>query len=110
HGPSIGLTATGRVNFETDTIDLRGTVVPAYAVNSFLGKIPLLGDILVGGEGEGMFAATYHARGPMADPELSVNPLAALAPGFLRGLFDILQGGEPSPPPITALPEQGTSK
>lgn len=110
HGPSIGVTATGKVDFKKDVLDIRGTVVPAYAVNSFLSNIPLIGDLLVGGKGEGMFAATYHARGPIDDPELSVNPLSALAPGFLRGLFEILGGGETAPPPITALPDPGSSK
>jgi hypothetical protein len=28
----------------------------------------------------------------MDDPQVSVNPLAALTPGFLRGLFGIGQG------------------
>ena len=28
----------------------------------------------------------------MDDPEVSVNPLSALAPGFLRGLFEIDAG------------------
>ena len=30
-------------------------------------------------------------RGPLADPNVSVNPLAALTPGFLRGIFGIGQ-------------------
>jgi hypothetical protein len=110
HGPTIGLTAAGTVNFDADTIDLKGTVVPAYAINNFLSKIPLLGEILTGGEGEGMFAATYHARGPMADPELSVNPLSVLTPGFLRGVFDIFDSSGAPPPEIKALPDSGTAK
>ena len=52
-----------------------------------------IGRILTGGEGEGLFAATYRAEGPLDDPKVSVNPLAALAPGFLRGLFGIFEGG-----------------
>jgi hypothetical protein len=66
--------------------------VPAYVVSQVIGEIPLIGRILTGGEGEGLFAATYRAKGPLDDPQVSVNPLAALAPGFLRGLFNIFDG------------------
>jgi hypothetical protein len=32
--------------------------------------------------------------GPLEDPVISVNPLSALAPGFLRNLFDVIGGGD----------------
>jgi hypothetical protein len=92
HGPSIGLTGTGNADFDKNTVDISGTVVPAYALNSILGNIPVIGDLLQGGKGEGMFAATYHASGSLDEPRITVNPLAALTPGFLRGLFDIFSG------------------
>jgi hypothetical protein len=110
HGPSIGLTATGYVDFDQHNVDMEGTIVPAYALNSIVNDIPIIGFILTGGEGEGMFAATYHATGPLEEPKISVNPLAALAPGFLRGLFNIFDDDGEAPPPVTALPEMGTTK
>lgn len=87
YGPSLGLTAKGSLDFERDETSIQGTIVPAYTVNRILGEIPLLGPLLTGGEGEGVFAATYKATGPIGEPEVSVNSLAALAPGFLRNLF-----------------------
>jgi hypothetical protein len=92
HGPSIGLTGSGNADFDANTVDISGTVVPAYALNSILGNIPVIGDLLQGGKGEGIFAATYHASGSLDEPRISVNPLAALTPGFLRNLFDIFSG------------------
>ncbi|HEX9446924.1 MAG TPA: AsmA-like C-terminal region-containing protein, partial [Dongiaceae bacterium] len=86
-GPSIGLTAAGTVDLDKNQINVHGTVVPAYAFNSILGNIPVIGNILQGGEGQGLFAATYQVSGPLAEPKIDVNPWAALAPGFLRGLF-----------------------
>lgn len=87
-GPSLGLTGEGTVDLGTDRLDLRGTVVPAYALNSLLGKLPLVGGLLSGFEaGGGLFAATYSVQGALDAPEVSVNPLSALAPGFLRNLF-----------------------
>ena len=110
HGPSIGLTATGYVDFDHHNVDMKGTVVPAYALNGILNDIPIIGFVLTGGEGQGMFAVTYHATGPLEQPEISVNPLAALTPGFLRGVFDIFDSSGEPPPPPTALPDAGTNK
>lgn len=102
-GASLGFTAKGRIDRRNDTIDLEGTIVPAYILNSLLGYIPLIGRLFSPEQGGGLFAATYRVRGPLSDPEASVNPLAALTPGFLRGLFGIFesgaqQGGTPQPP------------
>ena len=86
-GSSLGITANGVVDIAGETIDLNGTLVPAFAVNSLLGRIPVIGDILVGGRGGGIFAANYRVEGPLADPRVSINPLSTIAPGFLRNLF-----------------------
>jgi hypothetical protein len=104
HGPSVGVTADGWIDTEKDRIALKGTLVPAYAINSILSNIPLIGTILQGGKGEGIFAATFAATGRLSEPDFSYNPLAALAPGFLRGLFEI---GDPTDTPreATEVPE-----
>jgi hypothetical protein len=88
YGPSLGLTATGYLDYDTDKIEIRGTVVPAYALNSLIGQIPIVGYLLTGGEGGGIFAVVYNATGRLSQPTIVVNPLSALAPGFLRGIFD----------------------
>jgi uncharacterized protein YhdP len=103
YGASIGITARGKVDLEAETLDLSGTIVPAYAVNSILGNIPILGDLLAGERGGGIFAANYTARGGTAEPEMRINPLSTLAPGFLRRLFGGL-GGAPSQTPPGADP------
>lgn len=103
YGPSLGFTAKGTADLAKKTLAIEGTIVPAYLFNSLLGHIPLIGRIFSPERGGGVFAATYRVRGPFADPEVSVNPLAALTPGFLRGLFGFLDPGEggaaPAPPP-----------
>ena len=86
-GSSIGITTEGTLNLQNDSADLGGALLPAYTLTRILGQIPLLGPILTGGENEGMFAATYSVKGALADPNVSVNPLSALAPGLLRKVF-----------------------
>lgn len=89
-GLSLGFTASGTVDLAADEMDLEGTIIPAYAVNSVLGHIPLLGYVLTGGgKGGGVFAATYAMRGRLDDPNVSVNPLAVLTPGILRQVFNV---------------------
>lgn len=103
YGAALGLTAKGQIDFDEDEIDLTGVVVPAYSINNFLSKIPLLGTLLTGGEGEGLFAVVYNVEGAVDDPEVSVNPLSALTPGFLRNIFT---AGQPGDEPPQALPDR----
>lgn len=97
-GASIGFTASGTVYTHADVVNIEGTVVPAYAINSLFGKIPLLGNILAGNEdGGGVFAANFSISGPIEDPNTTVNPLSALTPGILRNLFGAFRADEPAP-------------
>ncbi|MBO34119.1 MAG: hypothetical protein CMM74_14280 [Rhodospirillaceae bacterium] len=93
-GLSLGFTASGKIYTNAEVVDLKGTVVPAYAINAafgVMGKIPILGPIFTGEEkGGGVFAATYTLTGPIEDPELSMNPLTVLAPGIFRKLFGLI--------------------
>lgn len=86
-GSTLGITAKGAVYISDETADLSGTVVPAYTINSALGNIPIVGKFLTGGKNEGIFAANYVVKGRLENPRVSVNPLSALAPGFLRNLI-----------------------
>ena len=36
----------------------------------------------------GLFGLNYKINGSTNDPNLTVDPLSALAPGFLRKIFD----------------------
>lgn len=91
--PSLGFTARGRIDLANRLAYVQGTIVPAYFFNSMLGRIPVLGSLFSPEKGGGVFAATYNVQGRLDDPSVTLNPLAALTPGFLRGLFGILPGG-----------------
>lgn len=85
-GASLGLSFEGDINMMRQTLDLDGTIVPVSGLNKMVSGIPILGQILSGG-GDAMFAATYKVKGPAKAPTTTVNPLAVLAPGFLRTIF-----------------------
>jgi Protein of unknown function/AsmA-like C-terminal region len=96
YGGALGVTANGLLELGRHRLDIQGTIVPAYTLNSLIGNVPVLGSLLLGGQGQGLFAANYRATGPAADPQLRVNPLSALTPGFLRRLFQPNFGIPPS--------------
>ncbi|WP_417318164.1 AsmA-like C-terminal domain-containing protein [Emcibacter sp.] len=91
-GSSIGVNMSGTVDQSYNEVDIEGTIVPAYGLNSLFSNIPIVGTILTGGKDQGIFAATFEMTGTMQETEISVNPLAALAPGILRNIFSALGG------------------
>ncbi len=87
-GAILGASGRGVINTKTNALNIEGTLIPIYAVNSIVGNIPLLGKILVGRKGEGIFGVTFSLRGTTAKPAFSINPVSVLAPGFLRQFFE----------------------
>jgi hypothetical protein len=57
-------------------------------MNSMLGGVPVIGDLFVGREGEGIFSLTYSVRGTTDKAQVAVNPLSAVTPGILRRIFE----------------------
>jgi uncharacterized protein YhdP len=92
-GPQIGLSFNGMVDFARDRISLSGTYVPAYGLNNAFAQIPLLGTILGGGRNEGLLAITFGVSGRASQPDVSINPLSAVAPGILRRIFEFRNDG-----------------
>lgn len=86
-GADLGLTFDGRIEIDAERLDLAGTLAPMNAINSIVGAIPLIGDILTGGNSGGLIAFTYAVTGSFGDPTVSVNPLSVLAPGIVRRLL-----------------------
>ena len=84
-GTAVGLTFDGTFDQATEELDLKGTIIPVSEVNKIIKSIPVLGEILTGGSG--VIAATYTVEGSAEDPDLSMNPLSVLAPGFLRKIL-----------------------
>ncbi len=91
---SLGFTVEGKLDRIARTYTLKGNVIPARFINSILNNIPLIGPLISGGEGEGLFAVAYTVTGTFDKPEIALNPLTALAPGFIRKIFQSLGSDE----------------
>ncbi|SJZ55199.1 AsmA-like C-terminal region [Enhydrobacter aerosaccus] len=87
-GQSIGLTTSGYLDLANDTARLRGLVVPGFALNNLLSNVPLLGPLITGGKGAGIFAISYRLEGPFDDLKSDINMMSAVTPGALRELFN----------------------
>ncbi|MBC8051205.1 MAG: hypothetical protein H7X92_13830 [Chitinophagales bacterium] len=98
NGPLLGATIRGRIDFTRDTINLSGVYVPLYGINAALNGIPLLGDLLNGPRGEGIFGITFAVQGTQSKPDVVVNPMSLITPGFLRGIMEF----DHTPPRIIA--------
>ena len=96
-GFSLGGTVKGDINLNNDKINLEGVIVPAYAINSLINKIPIVGQIITGIEGEGLIGVNYKAKGTIDKPAYNINPLSILTPGIIRNIFDIFKIDESKP-------------
>lgn len=94
-GPSMGISMDGVYDTATDTIAMEGVISPLYLING-IGAI-------ISKRGEGVFGFNYGLRGQVDAPRVTVNPLSALTPGFLRG---IMRNPAPVPPSASS---SGTS-
>lgn len=104
-GNQIGFTLGGFIDYPRDRMDISGTFVPAFGLNNAFAQVPLFGPLLGGGQYEGLFAVNFRVGGQASAPTLTVNPLSAVAPGFLRKLFGV--GTEPSQTDaVPATPER----
>jgi hypothetical protein len=85
-GSELGLTFNGSLDLQNEFYDIEGTIVPVSTLNKIVSNLPIVGRILSGGS-DAVFAATYKVKGSTTNPEVTVNPIAALAPGVLRKMF-----------------------
>ncbi|MDV4145591.1 AsmA-like C-terminal region-containing protein [Shimia sp. FJ5] len=78
-GPAMGISLDGVYDLASRQMDFQGALSPLYVVNA-IGRI-------VAKKGEGLIAFNYNLRGTPDNMRVSVNPLSALTPGFLREIF-----------------------
>jgi hypothetical protein len=78
-GPSMGISMDGYYDLEKRRMDMQGVLSPIYFLNG-IGQ-------LISKQGEGLIGFNFELKGPVSSPQVAVNPLSALTPGFLREIF-----------------------
>jgi Predicted membrane protein len=92
-GASLGMTASGTIDLDNDLVQMNGVLVPFFWANNALGRLPIIGSWLTGGQdGGGIFSASYQVSGQLADPKLRVNAYSIFLPSVIRALLGWIQG------------------
>ncbi|MBB2167349.1 hypothetical protein HLH36_03080 [Gluconacetobacter aggeris] len=85
---SLGVTVEGPVDLDRGKLELKGTIVPAFAVNTIPGHMPGVGRLMSPEKGGGLLAATFVVSGALDSPALRVNPFSLFLPGVMRRLVE----------------------
>lgn len=87
-GDAVGGTLHGFIYTDEKSYDLSGTAILGFGFSSALQKVPLLGPLLAGQEGDGLFGLTFAIRGGLENPVFKFNPMSLLTPGVFRRIFE----------------------
>lgn len=75
-GKGLGMDVWGTTDLDAKTLNLTGTLIPAYSVNSLFGALP--------SKGLGLVGIKYEMAGTYGAPRALVNPLSIMMPGFMK--------------------------
>ena len=90
YGPDIGFSNQGKIYLREDKIDLEGAIIPMVTLNKIIGSIPVLGKILTN-ERKGIWSFAYTVSGNLDEPEVKVNPIKTITPGFIQKFFSVFK-------------------
>ena len=69
---------------------MKGEISPMHLVNAIIQKLPILGPIMAGGEGEGMFSIDFTMTGSSENPDVESNPLTIIKPRIIERAIEAL--------------------
>ena len=85
------LTMSGfeKYNGGNNEVWVEGLISPIYIINGVIKSIPIIGKVLGGEKGEGVFGMAYKVEGNSKKPRVFVNPLSIITPGAFRNIFKL---------------------
>ena len=63
---------------------MSGEISPMHLVNAIIQNVPIIGPIIIGNEGEGLFSIDFSLTGDVDNPEVSSNPLTIIKPRIIE--------------------------
>ena len=88
-GPSLGFIIEGRVGAD-NFISLSGSLAPANTINNIVRGIPVIGKVLTGKKGDGIFGASFKIKGNK-DLKTEVNPIRTITPRFVQRFLAVFK-------------------
>ena len=89
-GEAMAITLDGWINKNKDILQVHGTMAPATLLNKLLEPVPLLSELLIGGDKAGIVITEFRLDGSISKPMISFRPLSS-APGLLRDIFNVFR-------------------
>lgn len=77
-GPVMDIVASGNVNLDQSTLDMKIGMIPFNTVNWLLSSVPVVGENVAGGT-KSIIAAYFNVRGPISDPSVTPAPITSVA-------------------------------
>ena len=88
-GPSLGFVLEGKIR-QDNFISLNGSLAPANTINNIVREIPVVGKILTGKKGDGIFGASFKIKGKNSF-KVEVNPIKTITPRFIQRFLKIFK-------------------
>ncbi len=92
-GEAMVITLKGWINNKKETLQIQGTIAPATLLTKLLEPIPVLNDLLIGGDKAGVVLTEFRLDGSTKKPFISFRPLSS-APGMLRDIFNLFRSDQ----------------
>ncbi len=89
-GEAMAITLDGWIDKKNDFLQIYGTMAPATLLNKLLEPVPVLSELLTGGDKAGIVLTEFRLDGNISKPSISFRPLSS-APGLLRDIFNIFR-------------------
>lgn len=86
-GQSIAMSFEGEVEPFNDKVNLKGSLIPFNLINMILRVIPVIGEVLVGVRGEGLFMIDFELHGALKHPNVKVNPMSFFTPYTIKKIL-----------------------
>ena len=87
----------GQIDRKQKLIDMKGEISPMYVVNAIIQNLPVIGPIIIGDEGEGLFSIDFNLTGNVDDPDVKSNPLTIIKPRILERALESIEDNTSSP-------------
>ena len=88
-GPALGFIIEGRIGADNFT-SLSGSLAPANTINNIIRGIPIIGKVLTGKKGDGIFGASFKIKG-VDELKTEVNPIKTITPRFIQRFLSVFK-------------------
>ena len=87
-GSELGIQFDAKLNLENDDIFAKGSVIPAYTINTLLTKFPIVGDLITAGSPEdGLIGANFEVNTVEGEYDISFNPISVFVPNLIKNFL-----------------------